>query len=387
MRIGVVAPRQPPTVGGGFTFHTTVLEALGRTRTDHEFILLDIAGIGASKWTQGSLTLIDLPDMFPSDEPRQSATSITQLAALKLGLDVVWYIDPHAETLSVPVFATVLDLAHRQYPFFPEVSSIGWNWDSRESHYRSVLPRAARIFTGTHIGKEQIIRCYGVNPENVVVNPFPTPTFAQSSESVSDTEILARHSLAPGFLFYPAQFWPHKNHVTLLMALKHLETHHQLTPDLVLTGADKGNMTHVRRLAEELGLLKRVHFLGYIPSTDLAALYRHAAVLTFPSLFGPDNLPPLEAFSFDCPVVASRIKGMEEQLGKNAAGFFDPTSPKEIAKAIARVLCDGDYRTGLIKNGQALANKRTPEAYVQVVLQTFDDFKPWRHNWPSSDTT
>ena len=64
------------------------------------------------------------------------------------------------------------------------------------------------------------------------------------------------------------------------------------------------------------------------------------------------------------------------------AGYFDPTQPDEIAAAMARVLCDVDFRATLIEYGHAIAAERTPEAYVQVVLAALDEFEPWRRNWP-----
>ncbi len=415
MRVGVIVPRHPSTVGGGFTFHATVLAALNSGSTNHEFVFLYTGSVGAGEWVAGGIPIIDVQALFSSRAPsthsvpaaEPATESVTEptnesdtefdtepdtepvfewdmaYAIYKLGLDVVWYLDLPAEALPAPVFTTVLDLAHRQHPFFPEVSIFGWDWESRESHYRRVLPRAARIFVGTQTGKEQIVHCYGVNPANVIVNPFPTPIFARP-EPAQDDEVIVRYGLDPGFLFYPAQFWPHKNHVNLLLALKHLETEHGLQPDLVLTGSDQGNLAHVRRVAEELGLQQRVHFLGFVSNSDLAALYRRAAALVFPSLFGPDNLPPLEAFSLGCPVLVARIEGVEEQLGSVAAGFFDPTRPEDIAAVIARVLGNSNYRAGLIINGRELAARRTPEAYVKVVLRALDEFEPWRRNWPAA---
>jgi len=321
--------------------------------------------------------------MLPSLGPQAHDFPGTEAIARKLALDVVWYLDPGAEVLSVPVFATVLDLGHRQLPFFPEVSRSGWDWESRESHYRHVLPRAARIFTGTHTGKEQIVRCYGVDPGNIVVNPFPAPELAGGDGPGQDDDVLTRYALTPGFLFYPAQFWPHKNHVNLLLALRRLEQEHNLAPDLVLTGSDQGNLAHVRAVTDELGLQQRVKFLGFVPQSDLAALYRHAAALVFPSFLGPDNLPPLEAFSLGCPVVASRIEGAEEQLGRKTVEFFDPAQPGEMAAAIARVLRSAAHRNSLISNGRVLAATRTAQAYVSVVLRTLDEFEPWRRNWPA----
>ena len=149
----------------------------------------------------------------------------------------------------------MLDLAHRIHPFFPELSQTGWDWESRDNHYRRVLPRAARIFTGTHAGKHQIVGCFGVNPANVIVNPYPIPSFAQATDAADDDAVLANYSLAPGFLFYPAQFWPHKNHRLLLTAFGMYRARH---PDsdlkLVCTGALERGLAYYRDAAARMGL-------------------------------------------------------------------------------------------------------------------------------------
>jgi glycosyltransferase involved in cell wall biosynthesis len=150
-----------------------------------------------------------------------------------------------------------------------------------------------------------------------------------------------------------------------------------------LTGTDHGNLAHVRQVAGDLGLEQRVHFPGFVPGSHMKVLYRHAAALVFPSFFGPDNLPPLEAFALGCPVIAARIEGVEDQLGGSAAAFFDPTQPEEIASAIKRVLSDAFYSAALIESGGRIAAERTPGAYVQGVLQTLDSFERYRLNWPS----
>ena len=63
---------------------------------------------------------------------------------------------------------------------------------------------------------------------------------------------------------------------------------------------------------------------------ELIALYRHALALTFVSYFGPDNLPPLEAFALGCPVITSAIEGVDEQLG-NAALYVNPDSVSNLS--------------------------------------------------------
>ena len=92
-------------------------------------------------------------------------------------IDMVWFLEPPGAAVSIPFITGVWDLQHRSQPYFPEVSITGWNWEARERTYRSILPRASFILTGTQVGKQEIVHYYGVNCENVVVIPLPTPTF------------------------------------------------------------------------------------------------------------------------------------------------------------------------------------------------------------------
>jgi glycosyltransferase involved in cell wall biosynthesis len=139
----------------------------------------------------------------------------------------------------------------------------------------------------------------------------------------------------------------------------------------------------VKQLVSDLCLIDRVSFLGFVPAGEMSTLYRNATALVYPSLFGPDNLPPLEAFASGCPVLTGQIEGAEEQLGKDSALFFDPVNPAEIAESIARIVRDEAIRARIVNNGRELAAGRTPEAYVQIALQTMDAFEHWRLNWPA----
>ena len=87
--------------------------------------------------------------------------------------------------------------------------------------------------------------------------------------------------------------------------------------ELVLVGDDKGQAGHVASLVREMGLSDSVHQLGFVETEELVALYRGAHSLLYLS-FGPENLPPLEAYALGCPVVASDVPGAREQLGEAA---------------------------------------------------------------------
>ena len=280
---------------------------------------------------------------------------------------------------SVPYIATVWDLQHRLQPFFPEVSA-GMNWAERERHFASCLPRASRIVVGTQTGKNEVVAFYGVPPENVAVVPLPVANPDLIPDDEGHVDVREKYGVQNDFLFYPAQFWPHKNHVNLLLALDYLNRNDGVALDLVLTGSDKGNLAHVSRVIDELGLSSRLHTLGFVPKADVHGFYREAMALVFPSFFGPDNIPPLEAFAQDCPVIAARVAGAEEQLG-NAALFFDPADPADIARAILAIHRDETLRTGLIRNGRHIVSNRSPQAYVEQICAILDDMARVRRCW------
>jgi glycosyltransferase involved in cell wall biosynthesis len=295
-------------------------------------------------------------------------------------IEVVWFLEPAKVCPSAPYITTVWDLAHRSQPYFPEVSITGWDWEEREQAYGSVLPRASFIVTGTSAGKDEIVHYYRVNPDNVIVVPLPAPAFASEDHRHAISDIRQKYGIRGEFLFYPAQFWPHKNHVNILIALALLKRNRGIVIEAVFTGSDQGNEEYVSGKINELGLQDQVHMLGFVTRGDLGTLYSNALALTFASFIGPDNIPPLEAFALGCPVIASRVSGAKEQLG-DAALLFDPADPDDLASAILTISQDQQLRARMIQKGAELAKARTPQAYVEQVCKIFDQFAPIRRCW------
>jgi glycosyltransferase involved in cell wall biosynthesis len=423
MRIGIVYELVPAEYGGARTLQESLVDAFGQLETDHEIVLLNVARTAGDSAPQLRNPRVDVYARFapqrgsppagipsltervgrrlqrewqhsrvgramargipakstpPVDVPR----SPLQQAVADLDLDVLWRPDAWLGPIEVPYCVTVWDIDFRLQPFFPEFVPNGMTWEAREAHHARALPRATRVFTGTEVGREQLIRFYGVNPANVVVNPYPVPRFVAEAGGAAAWEALARRGLREGFLFYPAAFWPHKNHVNLLLGMAALRDTHGLRPHLALTGADAGNVDHVRQTVARLGLQEQVHFLGFLSKEEVAEMYRHAAALVYPTFVGPDNLPPLEAFASGCPVVASDIPGAREQMG-DAAVLFDPTQPEHIATCLHRVLSQPGLRAELTSRGETIARQRSCETYVRNVVRSLEAFEPYRRTWGS----
>ena len=239
-----------------------------------------------------------------------------------------------------------------------------------------MLPRAAYVVTGTAEGRKEIAGFYRVPEERIRVLPLPVPDFERFPASgEGQTEIPSGR-----YLFYPAAFWPHKNHVVLLNTLKILKEKYALDFQLVLVGKDWGNERYVRKVTAELNLTEKVHFKGFVSRLDLTNFYRKAFALVFPSFFGPDNIPPLEAFVLGCPVIAADVPGSAEQIGE-ACLLIPPADAEKIAWAVKKLNDEPELRRKLIERGRQMVANRTPEKYADALITILDEFAPFRRTW------
>jgi glycosyltransferase involved in cell wall biosynthesis len=391
MRVAVIFSGFSDVSGGAFTFeqtlHRSLVEAAGSTK--HEFVfyaageasghpdVIRISTARRDRWRTGALRGVrDVQDRL--NAPRVGGDMWLERSLEEQGVDLVWFGSNWLENIgNVPFICTVWDLAHLQQPWFPEVSIHG-EWERRHNYYSRILPKATRIVVPNDGLTDLLLPWFPVGRDRIIENPFPTPDFALNA-GPGDEGVLRKHELEAGkYLFYPAQFWAHKNHYGALEALRRL-------PDytLALSGADKGwgQLEHVKWLAKKLGVDDRVRYLGFVSVDELVALYRQAHCLLYLSWFGPENLPPLEALALGCPVVCADIPGMRTQLG-GAAVFTGPTDFDGIAAAV-RELEDNRLRERLAGDGQKLASERTPARYLEPMFQFLDDFEPIVCNWRS----
>ena len=84
---------------------------------------------------------------------------------------------------------------------------------------------------------------------------------------------------------------------------------------------------------ELVSLPSGVERWGAVSNSELASLYRRAAVLVFPSLYEGFGMPPLEAMASGCPVAAASVGAIPEVCG-DAAVLFDPLDPEALVAGI-----------------------------------------------------
>jgi len=240
--------------------------------------------------------------------------------------------------------STIHDLMHRYERHFEEYQN--GEYDRREKHYSMMCKYANGILVDSKIGKEHVIESYGTDEKKVFVLPFVPPLYLLDAK---DIDVKTKYNLPEKYIFYPAQFWEHKNHVNLLEALKILKDK-SLDVNLVLVGSKKNNYEKILQKINELKLSNNIFILGYVSNDDMASLYKNAVATTFVSLIGPTNIPPMEALTLGSPLICSNAYAMPEQVG-DAALHIDPKSPQDIADKISRIYSDKNLSKRLIQSG------------------------------------
>ena len=362
-----------PESGGAFQYSQTILAALTELQprgiemrvmfTDPlwqpiltraglagTFVRTGLWGLPATRRIAGRLPMDRWRTLCPRFHPVAKTMS-------RLACDL--WIFPAQDTwtylMPFPALGVVFDLMHRYERRFPEVSARGI-YASRERHYRNLCRYAGGLLVDSEVGKRHVIESYRVDCDRVFVLPFTVPAHIAP---ILDTSLIGR--LPPKYIFYPAQFWLHKNHLRLIEAVALLRP---TLPDLnlVLVGSKKNGYEVAVKLVQRLGLTDCVHFLGDVPDADMAQIYRRARAIIMPTFFGPTNIPPLEAMALGCPVAVSRIYGMPEQLG-DAVIYFDPSRTEEIAAALERLWIDDALCRELASKGRAQSARWTPENF------------------------
>ena len=272
----------------------------------------------------------------------------------------------------IPYIVAIPDIMHKYYPSFPE-------YPLKERVKRNILYKNASEHSVFAIvdslqGEDDLNKFFGIPKEKIKVIPYMPPGYIYKYKDMTietASNILAKYSIPNKFLFYPARFWYHKNHIRLLKALELVRETYQEKINLVLVGCqDKGSL--VMDFIKKNNLSNQITYLGYVSDEEMVALYKKSVALIYPSLFGPTNIPPLEAMLLGTPVVCSKLFSMPDQIG-DSGFFFNPFEIKDIADKIYKIWVDKDLRSDLIRKGYKKAEDMTLKGYAKQWETVIDD--------------
>lgn len=274
---------------------------------------------------------------------------------MQMGIDVLYI--PTASVLplpsGIPTIWSMHDLQHMRYPKHFSVPQLLW----RRMLYPAAARAVAKLQASTNAMKHEFVECLPqlregqieVIQEGTDIEAFSTVGVAGAAKD--------KLGLAVPFLFYPAQLWPHKNHIQLLKALAVVRQRCGLELPLVLTGQKFGAANSIAEYARRNNM-SFVRFLGKVSFGDLKALYREAHFVISPSLYESSNLCFLEGAASGAPLLGSRIPAHVEMATRLKITLFEPNDAQGLA-----ALLEGIWFDEKLRNEHVIHNKRAIEYY------------------------
>ncbi len=272
---------------------------------------------------------------------------------------------------------TIWDNCHRDFPEFPEVRVCG-EFNRRETIYK-LIPQAFLTIVDSETLAIQLHRRYGVDFDRLLPMPFSQNPLLATYRYSNNKDVLETYNLKSGFFLYPAQFWPHKNHIRIVQALALLKKQ-GVNLTVVFVGGDKGNIETVLEAVAREDLKDQIINLGFVSANHLRELYECCCAVVMPTYFGPTNLPPLEAWANHAPLIYS--SQCSAQAG-DAALLVDPDNASCLAEAMLQLSRDAELRERLIKAGElrlieiALQRKIAEDKFIYFLSQ----FESRRQCW------
>ena len=122
---------------------------------------------------------------------------------------------------------------------------------------------------------------------------------------------------------------------------------------------------------EKYGLTQRVKYKAIRTDEDIIRLYKNASLLIYPSLYEGFGLPLVEAFSCGTPCATASGSCLEE-VGGDAASYFNPLDPADIARVSVALLHNPLLAASYIEKGYVRAKLFT---WAQTVTKTNEIYR------------
>lgn len=366
----------PPYAGGVFQYENMIAEAIWNNRDKYNIIMICNNSYWINWCIERDVKFIE--DKFDVYEKNviDAVTRHPYISTIYNTLFSQLGIKIRREKIEILLFGSQLifltnklmkqicpihDLMHKYESRFPERRQL-----KEDDWLRCELQFANTVLTDSQLGKEQVIESYLKDKRKrpfIQVLPY---TISKHITDYKEEEMKTPDK----YIFYPAQFWQHKNHLNLLKAVHLLK---ETIPDihLILVGSGKNALNIVEKYIGENELTSNVTIYDFVTKEKLIYLYKHAVAMVMPSYFGPTNIPPLEAMTLGCPVAVSNNYAMGEQVG-DAGLLFNPDSIEEIADCINRLWNDEQLRDEMREKGYRQIAAWQPKDFEQRLVKTID---------------
>ena len=259
-----------------------------------------------------------------------------------------------------------------------EFISGGYEYQNRIINFS--VEKAFKIIVFTEKNKKDLYELYGCRKEKIVIqNLTPIlPNIYKRNKNKDYLKIFNNLNLNSNFkwFFYPAQFWPHKNHRYLLDVMKELNKNNNQNIGFVFCGPDKGNLSFIKEIIKEENLSDHIKILGFINDEEIISLYLNCAAVIVPTLLGRSSLPLLESLFFKKKIFYS--SGVLDDKLKNYVEEFDLDNPSDLSIKLLNYINKDESKFNEIDYQTEFNENKFKKNYEFIINDYRNLLKKWR---------
>jgi glycosyltransferase involved in cell wall biosynthesis len=209
----------------------------------------------------------------------------------KNNFEIIIFLSPHQLSLycsDVNFVINIWDIDHKKSSY-PE-HHIDNTFEKRENFLNYVLFKSFKIIVAHEQIKNDLVKLYKCNPDKILVQSFISylPYIAnkkikQNNSKLSSYQIPFHKKI----LFYPATFWPHKNHKYIIDAAIILKKKSINNFHFLFCGSDRGNFDFIKNEIEKNELNKLFTIIPFISHEEIIFFYENVFGVVMPTIGGP----------------------------------------------------------------------------------------------------
>ena len=259
----------------------------------------------------------------------------------KNNFEIIIFLSPHQLSLycsDVNFVINIWDIDHKKNSPYPEYN-INNTFEKRENFMNYVLSKSFKIIVAHQQIKNDLINLYKCNSEKILVQSFISylPFLINDEKKQYDIKTLNYQiPFHKKILFYPASFWPHKNHIyvvdtAIILKKKSINNFHFL-----FCGSDKGNFNFIKNEIIKKKLGEFFTMIQFASNEEVIYFYQNAFGVVMSTTGGPTNLPLYESFFFKKPIFYTKGLLNDENL-KKAIIEIDIKDPGDFANKLLNI--------------------------------------------------
>lgn len=366
MRIAIDAHSIGTGLAGNESYATNLIEALAEIDQENEYTLFVTKKEALDRLSNRWPNFVVRPTLPHTPLIRIPLVLSSELRKRPVDVLHVQFTAPLAAPC--PVVVSIHDLSFEHLPqTFKRRSRTQLRLTVRYS-----ARNAARVIVPTEYGRKDLLSTYNLPVEKVDVIPLAaadsfTPASERDVQRVRQT-----YGIDGEYILSVGSIQPRKNLPRLIAAYARLRSgwSNGKLPILVLVGKQAWLYDETLRTIETSGIKDSIVVTGYVPASDLPALYTGARCFVYPSFFEGFGLPPLEAMKCGAPVITGNTTSLPEVVG-DAALMIDPFSVESLEAGIRKVIEDPDFGDSLRVKGLSHAQRFSWTATARATLDVY----------------